>query len=80
VEFTPNVDNNMACSINNPKLLNNFTELLGADYSNVVDTLLFKKLVIGKSTISSPLKSAECQNAKNGLAKNLYEALFDYIV
>lgn len=35
---------------------------------------------MGKSSIRSPLKLEECQKIRNGLCKNLYEALFDFIV
>lgn len=44
------------CSIGNPEQLANFSELLGATAEEVGDQLLNKRIIVGKQSISSPMR------------------------
>jgi myosin heavy subunit len=80
VSFAAAADEHTVCPIQSEANARNFAELLQADYSSVADTLTSKRITVGGEQIRIPLKQQECQNVAKGLCKNIYEALFDFIV
>jgi len=68
------------CGIKNEDVVKNIAKLLGLDFNNFAKSLRYKLRTIGGSTIESTITKEECVNYRDGLAKELFNRLFNWLV
>ena len=71
---------NTPCAIKNEEIVKNVAKLLGLDFNNFAKSLRFKLRTIGGSTIESTINKDECITYRDGLAKELFNRLFNWLV
>nr|ACS87808.1 putative myosin IB heavy chain [Angomonas deanei] len=69
------------CTLANPDTLAFIAAQLGVDGAALLKALTWRKLQMGASEIVfSPLDAQQCRNARDAIAKALYEGVFEFIV
>lgn len=73
-------DNDKPCCLKNEDGLKTAAKLLGIEYAMLEKSFLLRTREVGKQVIESPMSKADCEFARETLAKDLYEKLFIWLV
>lgn len=76
--FTPNAKEEFSASDRDEMKF--VSELLEVDAAQLERCLTWKKLEMGSETVNVPLDLQQCNNARDALAKSIYDKLFNFIV